>query len=119
MPVHSKIDQEVTSVNWADELDPLFVQHAHSLFPTPSPPNSTASCTMPSAPRATTPASRSSRGLKQVIPMEDPEGITYYALIRLQDLALEYRPREAPLEEHIYPAPHPGVCGPLGKRHAR
>lgn len=34
--------------------------------------------------------------------MEDPEGITYYALIRLQDLALEYRPNDAPLEEHIY-----------------
>lgn len=39
---------------------------------------------------------------KKVIPLEDPQGITYYALIRLQDLAMGYQPSKAPLEEHIY-----------------
>lgn len=39
---------------------------------------------------------------KKVIPLEDPHGIAYYALIRLQDLAPEYQPSKAPLEEHIY-----------------
>lgn len=81
MPVQSKIDQDTASVNWAEELDvrtPSFTsnqpylitlsrpsllarKHPFSIA-TPSPPSSTASYTMPSAPMDTPPVFHLSRG---------------------------------------------------------